>query len=63
MVSNMESKLYLVYQYLEYAKQHPLAHVVCGAGANQDPLKFYQLLDDYIYDRLRPHSPNYVRRL
>jgi hypothetical protein len=41
--------------------QHLLVHEVCDEGANLDPLKFYQLLHDYIYDRLRPHSPNYVR--
>jgi hypothetical protein len=43
--------------------QRPLVHVGCDEAANPNPLKFYQPLHDYIYDRLRPHSPNYVRRL
>jgi hypothetical protein len=63
MVLSKESTLYLVFQYQEFAKLPLPAPLVCGEGANLNPLMFYQPLDDYIYDRLRPHSPNYVRRL
>ena len=42
--------------------QRPLVHAGCDEAAILNPLMFYQPLHDYIYDRLRPHSPNYVRR-
>jgi hypothetical protein len=62
MVSNMESRLDLAFQFPKFAKQLRLAHVVCGEGANLNPLMFDLPLSDCTYDRQRPHSPNYVHR-
>jgi hypothetical protein len=63
MVLSMESKFDLAFQCQVFAKLPQPAHGVCDEGANLNLLKFYQLLSDYIYDRPRPHFPNYDRRL
>jgi hypothetical protein len=63
MVSDMESRFDVVYQFLKSAKLHPPAHVVCGEVANLNPLMCDLPLSGCTYDRLRPHSPNYVRHL
>jgi hypothetical protein len=63
MVSNKESRFDEVYLFLKFAKQLPQAHVVCGEAANLNPLMCDLPLSDYIYDKLKPHSPNYVRHL
>jgi hypothetical protein len=62
MVSNMESRFDLVFQFLRFAKLPPPALVVCGEGANLNPLMCDLPLSDCTYDMLKPHSPNYVRR-
>jgi hypothetical protein len=43
MASDMESKFDQVYQFLKSAKQHQLAHVGYGEGANLNLLRFDQL--------------------
>jgi hypothetical protein len=61
MVLGKESKSDVAYLFLIFAKQLPLAHAVCGEGANLNLLMFYQPLSDCTYGMLKPHSPNYVR--
>jgi hypothetical protein len=63
MVSNMESRFDQVFLFLRFAKLPPPAHVVCGEDANLNPLMCDLPLSDCTYDMLKPHSPNYVRRL
>jgi hypothetical protein len=61
MVLDMESKSDVAYLFLKFAKQPQPAHVVCGEGANLNLLMSYPPLSDCTYDKLKPHSPNYVR--
>jgi hypothetical protein len=62
MVSNMESRFDLAFQFPRFAKQLQLVHVVCDEAANLNPLVFDPPLSDCTYGRQRPHSPSYVRR-
>jgi hypothetical protein len=41
MVLSKESKPYLAFQFLKFAKQHQLVPVGYGEVANLNPLKFY----------------------
>jgi hypothetical protein len=59
MASGMGSKSAVVYLFLKFAKQHRPALVAYSEAAILNPSKFYLLLGDYIYDKLKLHSPKH----
>jgi hypothetical protein len=63
MVLDTESKLDLAFQFLRSAKLPLLVHAGCDEAANLNPLMCDLPLHGCTYDKLKPHSPNYARRL
>jgi hypothetical protein len=54
----MRSISNLVFQFQEFAKLRPLVRAEESLTSSQSLSKFDQLFDDYIYDKLKQHSPN-----
>jgi hypothetical protein len=60
MLLNMRAICGAAYLSQEFAKQIQLVRAVASATSNPSLLKSYLPLSDYICDKQKQHSPNYV---